>query len=134
MLGETQRRRVAALEVDSVDFAAPTSQPPRWTNMTMPAMISAQESANAIFHTPRKLTCGRWRNTCCIWNDFIQPFATSQSKTSRVTNTPENRLANKPMMSVTPKPFTGPLPMETRMTPVRMAVKWASKMTRNARV
>ena len=116
------------------DPARSMSGPPRWTNDHIPATISSHDSANAIFHTPRKLICGSWRNTCNMLTDFSQPFITIQSKTSRVTNTPENRFASKPMVSVTPKPLTEPLPIQIKIAAVRIAVRCASKITRKARV
>ena len=59
-------------------------------------------------------------------------LASSQSKISRVTTSAVNMLTVTPMVSVTPKPFTGPVPMKIRMTDEISVVRFESKMVPNA--
>jgi len=55
----------------------------------------------------RLLTLKRWS----IGNDLSQPLANTKSKIRRVTTRAVNRLAATPIVSVTPKPLIGPVPM-----------------------
>ncbi len=56
-----------------------------------------------------------------------------KSKISRVTTRAVNKLAATPMVSETPKPFTGPLPMKIKITDEISVVTWESKMVPKAR-
>ena len=72
--------------------------------------MRASEPTNAYLENLMKLrllTLKRWS----IGNDLSQPLASRKSKISRVTTRAVNRLAATPIVSVTPKPLMGPVPM-----------------------
>ena len=61
-----------------------------------------------------------------------QPPCSAQAKMTRVTTMAEKTEAMTPTVSVTAKPFTGPLACQKRMAAVISVVAFASKMTVNA--
>ena len=67
-----------------------------------------------------------------MFSDLIQFFSRSQSKIRRVTTSAVNMLALMPMVSETPKPFTGPVPSQIRMTEEMRVVRLESKMVPKA--
>ena len=54
------------------------------------------------------------------------------SYTRRVRNTAVKKEQQIPMMRVTAKPFTGPVPIKARMIPVMIEVRLESKMAEKA--
>ena len=48
---------------------------------------------------------------CSIGSDLSQPLDKRKSKINRVTTRAVNKLAATPMVSVTPNPLIGPVPM-----------------------
>ena len=72
------------------------------------------------------------RMMCSMFSDLIRFFSNNQSKIRRVTTRAVNMLAVTPMVSETPKPFTGPVPSQIRMTEEISVVRLESKIVPKA--
>ena len=94
----------------------------------IPTATSTHEMAKAHFQWLMKLNFG-----CSIRrNPWPVPKFLNTSKTNRVTTSAVNILAQMPTVSVTPKPFTGPVPMVIRITETMSVVRLASMIVPNA--
>lgn len=93
--------------------------------------MSSHEAANAG-PAQRMKSIRVLRTSCNMWNRLSQPRSTSRSKMMRVTTNAVNMLTETPMVSTTPNPFTGPVPMKIRMTDDTSVVRLESKMVLKA--
>ena len=101
---------------------------PRLMPVPIPIATRIHEITNAYFAKPIKLNFG-----CSIRrNPWPVPKFLNTSKTNRVTTSAVNMLAQMPTVSVTPKPFTGPVPMVIRITETMSVVRLASMIVPNA--
>src|SRR5256885_17072573 len=74
------------------------------------------------------------RIMCIMGSDLTQFFANNKSKIRRVTTNAVNKLAATPMVSVTPKPLTEPVPIQIRMVEEIKVVTCESKIVLKARL
>ena len=94
----------------------------------IPIATRIHEATKAYFATPMKLSfgCSSRRSPWPV------PKFLNRSKIRRVTTNAVNILAQMPTVRVTPKPFTGPVPMVIRITETISVVRLASMIVPNA--
>ena len=73
------------------------------------------------------------RIMCSIGNCLSRLRTSRKSKIKRVTTSAVNKLAATPIVSVTPNPLMGPLPMKINIMDEMRVVTWESKMVPKAR-